>query len=1256
MERILLIRYGFFKVWIIAFIFILGATVETHADPITFSATAFFTSLAVSAATTAAAILLQAVFTPKPKPIEKNKLQGEIQLSNAGEDLPINEIYGARGSDGLGGIKIGTIYFHASEIYGYVETKSTSGGGGKGGMFRKSGSTKEYHYFIDLACLVGLNRTKILEIKAGTDVLYRNYPKPTDVQGTHYQAESAVLSGGASIIADSQFSGGQKVSMLAGAETQFTVSGDGENHAFYIVYSSNTEITADVTINGLLQTVTLPTTYDRIESVMIVGSTASGNTTVLIRSNVSGWYLDKIVVAEAYASVQENTVRLGGVSGMRKPSYINPYDEYNPYTLTDPNIEDWRSVEEYNYQPNYNNYGEQTAQLPAGCILRLYEGSDTQLPDPMIQEYYEARFGAGSTPAFRYRAYFTLQRFEITKYGAVPNITVIAESMDFGSVGAMYAHRSERAGLIADDEFDYSALNDVPLRGFVISQRQAPKTEMEVINRILDLDVFENPDGVIEGVVPSDDVAAQIPKEDLDVTAAGESAEKVVGIQSAVRTEYELPRRFDFSYFDPRRDYEIGNTHATRQVTVSEKRDNLESSLVLTEEEAQSIVKRLHQKEWTESGAESFQTLWKYGYLRPTDLVEVEDLDGNWNKIRLKARNGNVPGVLKFTGVSRNLPETYPRIFQVTNTTPKNPAFVNIPGHVIGTIFDEAVLRSSDDVPGFYGGCALTDQAYNFSGAALYWERQAGYELLETFKTQATIGRVVGTFGDVPAGWAEGDWDNTTTLTIDNFYGDFESKTETEVLDRANILIVGNEVIAFKTAVRINGYNNRWQLSGLRRRLKGTYSVHVANERTMLLNDTVKFIELDASEFGKTRFYKFVAGGQELDSASKFEFTWDGRSQYNTAPYQITDNAPPILYTEAPQAKLENGIWRVQWKKPLANGYSAANSEIQVIDKTIVASLVTAMLSDGTPSAVDVDSTTNFPTSGKMIVADVDGSGNYSNIETVGYTSLDADTFNGLLRGLERSSVAAHAAGSKLHPVIWQQQLADTMFYDWTRGANDVFFRYRWQNGYRGFPTGSHDGWSIWSQWTMLPGTVSGSPAPPPPTEPPPTEPPPPDGYEDPLNPRYCFACGTLVLMADWSEKPIELIEINDWVKSFDDNGNLIDSQATRLWRNKYERAFSLRFDDGEFDVTGYHPFKRWERKDCLQVSLMAKGDKLTEYVPGNGWRAAIVADDPIRLVAPEAADYFNFEVALYFRYLVKTPGMRGWKAVSNRKEEYSPY
>ena len=79
----------------------------------------------------------------------------------------------------------------------------------------------------------------------------------------------------------------------------------------------------------------------------------------------------------------------------------------------------------------------------------------------------------------------------------------------------------------------------------------------------------------------------------------------------------------------------------------------------------------------------------------------------------------------------------------------------------------------------------------------------------------------------------------------------------------------------------------------------------------------------------------------------------------------------------------------------------------------------------------------------------------------------------------------------------------------------------------------------------------------------------------------HCFGAGTQITMADYSEKEIEQIRMNDWVMTFDNNTNrLVKTQVSELIQTLHSNLLKLKFLDREIITTDDHPFwtkdKKW--------------------------------------------------------------------------------
>ena len=86
------------------------------------------------------------------------------------------------------------------------------------------------------------------------------------------------------------------------------------------------------------------------------------------------------------------------------------------------------------------SFGKTTNIADTNGTMRIYSGSETQLPDPLI----EADLGAGNAPAYRGLAYIVFDNFALADFGnRIPNIT--AEVIVSGSTGIQYLGKIDLA-------------------------------------------------------------------------------------------------------------------------------------------------------------------------------------------------------------------------------------------------------------------------------------------------------------------------------------------------------------------------------------------------------------------------------------------------------------------------------------------------------------------------------------------------------------------------------------------------------------------------------------------------------------------------------------------------------------------------------------------------------------------------------------------------------------------------------------------
>lgn len=560
--------------------------------------------------------------------------------------------------------------------------------------------------------------------------------------------------------------------------------------------------------------------------------------------------------------------------------------DYDQFLPPDPLGE--YSTARYNGAATPDGQGVITITSSAGNYtgITIYPGNDTQLADPLIEADVDGRKGAGSTPAYRGRCYVVFEKYNLSKFGGViPNFTFQVEHQTLKTLDLICADLCRDAGL-EESDFDFSTLEGIENRGFVINSRQAPRQALELLGQIHNVDFYED-DGVIRAAVLGGAAVAVIPSEDLGVQDGPpqtETDEPPPLIDSTLIDEPQLPYLVEVKFFDVKRDGQSNTQREHRQVVNSEKTESFDLPTTLTPKEARRICQRELYKAWMERNTFSFPLSWKYGYLKPTDVVQVE-VGGFTYSVRIKEISGTLPSILRLQGVAQEV-TVYNPAGDAGSGDGYEPFPVNVPPPTVATLFNLPFLRPGDTGLGYYAAAAARATG-TWASATLWKDLGLGYEQIAEFTQQATMGVAVGALGNFTGTGT----DTTNTLTVDLYFGELASATSTDLDSSANLAILGNELIQWETAAQVSGFPRRYTLSNLRRGVKMTNQFiagHVAGERFALIDSACIFVPTLASEAGIERSYKAVTAGQTVDDAAAFTFTWTGNP--NSAD---TDSGPP---------------------------------------------------------------------------------------------------------------------------------------------------------------------------------------------------------------------------------------------------------------------------------------------------------------------------------------------------------------------------
>lgn len=209
------------------------------------------------------------------------------------------------------------------------------------------------------------------------------------------------------------------------------------------------------------------------------------------------------------------------------------------------------------------------------------------------------------------------------------------------------------------------------------------------------------------------------------------------------------------------------------------------------------------------------------------------------------------------------------------------------PGLVISEsrmeFIDSHILQSADDRLGYY--IAVSSLSMDWTGAVVEISKDGGQNWIDS--GDAVSNATMGVLASPLPSHTHWYRDDTNTLTVELLRADMEllPATMTEMLNRFNLAIIGDELINFSGAEQIG--ESTWQLTGLLRGRKGTGAVvHAAGERFVLLDRTdLAFVDAELFELNRPLTFRVTSFG--LDDGPVTTVAFIGRSQIERQPAYI---------------------------------------------------------------------------------------------------------------------------------------------------------------------------------------------------------------------------------------------------------------------------------------------------------------------------------------------------------------------------------
>jgi hypothetical protein len=381
-------------------------------------------------------------------------------------------------------------------------------------------------------------------------------------------------------------------------------------------------------------------------------------------------------------------------------------------------------------------------------------------------------------------------------------------------------------------------------------------------------------------------------------------------------------------------------------------------------------------------------------------LFDVEGVGQDFTGIPFQISSDGYSGPVS-SGVFADPPATVDALVISSTDTRGNsgtpaPQTINYPVLSTLILLDMAIISDSEDGAGYYA-CIDKGAAANFWPGAVVYKSSDGASFATLLGLPSAL-----TTGQAMTKLASGQtelWDMANTVITALTNGALASDTEANVLNGANIGILGDEIIQWTTAtLDSNGY---YVLSGLLRGRRGTewaVDLHNAGERFILFNTaSVQRVPGVNEEIGLQRIYRGVTSGLSLADTASQNFTNTAKGLKPYSPCQITgtrDGSNNLTINWARRTRT-GGSWRDNVDAPLSE-----DSEQYAVDiiKAGSTDQAATMTSNVVPSGYITEASTEVNGGAGPAWKAFDGAGNadshgwFTNFTTGGWLSYQFPT------------------------------------------------------------------------------------------------------------------------------------------------------------------------------------------------------------------------------------------------------------------------
>jgi hypothetical protein len=511
----------------------------------------------------------------------------------------------------------------------------------------------------------------------------------------------------------------------------------------------------------------------------------------------------------------------------------------------------------------------------------IYLGTTSQIADSVIESYE----GAGNVPGYRGIAYVVIERQDVTNMGGrLPHYSfeVEADTTPF-TVGDALDKILDRAGLDSS-QYDTSALTE-DFRGFSTGRLQSTVQILQPLAVAYDFGAQEG-NGKLTFTARDGATDRTIEEDDLAAARFGEQAPPTFPVTDG--SGLELPSEAVVSFVDPTLDYQQGTVRARRIDFPTHDIRQTGLPVTLDSAVARGIAERLLWTKWSERRTTKLVLPPRYSDIQESDLLSVTSNDETY-LVRATRVDRGANSLVEVEGVIEDNFVT--DMVEVGQDAPRFSRELPIGGDLKAEFLNlPAIQEDQTNTAGFFLAVERDDPEDTWEGATtyIYDTATSGWTPLTLHTLEATQGIALTTLADGPIHY----WDEGNTVDVEITIGSLSSKTKSQVLNGGNAIVIGDEVLQYRTATLIGtGTNgeNQYRLSGLLRGRRGTdwaVGLHSSSEDVVVLDSTTgfQFVKRGATEIQQDRTFRVVPEGKTINDVSDIAFTMTGENVLPFSP------------------------------------------------------------------------------------------------------------------------------------------------------------------------------------------------------------------------------------------------------------------------------------------------------------------------------------------------------------------------------------